>query len=85
MEKPTTPPPIGNADRSGGLLATSILALSSVLIFVALRVYDSNMACQMGRMGRLMHRICRRKTSVSRAVLGEAKKRFSLAISSAWA
>ena len=32
-----TPPRIGNADRSGGLLATSILALSSVLIFIALR------------------------------------------------
>ncbi|KAF6231633.1 hypothetical protein HO173_010165 [Letharia columbiana] len=37
MEKPTTPPPIGNADRSGGLLGTSILALSSVLIFIGLR------------------------------------------------
>ena len=37
MERPTVPPPIGNADRSGGLLATSILALSSVLIIIALR------------------------------------------------
>ena len=35
--KPTTPHPIGNADRSSGLLATSILTLSSVPILVALR------------------------------------------------
>ena len=37
MEKPTSPPAIGNADRSGGLLATSVLVLSCVLIFIALR------------------------------------------------
>ena len=37
MEKPTSPPAIGNADRSGGLLATSVLALSCVLNLIALR------------------------------------------------
>lgn len=37
MQKPQTPPEIGNADRSGGILATSILALTLVLIFIALR------------------------------------------------
>ncbi|KAL8719662.1 MAG: hypothetical protein Q9225_003359 [Loekoesia sp. 1 TL-2023] len=37
MQKPQTPPDIGNADRSGGILATSILALVLVLIFIALR------------------------------------------------
>ena len=37
IEKTTTPSLIGNADRSGGLLVTSILALSVVLIIIALR------------------------------------------------
>lgn len=37
MQKPDTPPAIGNADRSGGLLATSILALTLAVIFIALR------------------------------------------------
>ncbi|KAL8956783.1 MAG: hypothetical protein Q9193_005785 [Seirophora villosa] len=37
MEKPTRPPEIGNVDRSGGILATSILALTLVIIFIALR------------------------------------------------
>ena len=37
MQKPTTPPDIGSANRSGGVLATSILALSSVMILIALR------------------------------------------------
>lgn len=37
MEKPTTPPKIGNVDRSGGILATSVLALSLVVIFISLR------------------------------------------------
>lgn len=37
MEKPSTPPAIGDVDRSGGLLATSILALTLVLIVIALR------------------------------------------------
>lgn len=37
MEKPTTPPPIGDVSKAGGILATSILALSLVLIFIALR------------------------------------------------
>ncbi|KAL8825427.1 MAG: hypothetical protein Q9170_007794 [Blastenia crenularia] len=37
MQKPQHPPDIGNADRSGGILATSILALVLVLIFIALR------------------------------------------------
>lgn len=37
MEKPTTPPPIGDVNKSGGILGTSILALALVLIFIALR------------------------------------------------
>ena len=37
MEKPTTPPPIGDVSKAGGTLATSIPALSLVLIFIALR------------------------------------------------
>lgn len=37
MQKPSTPPDIGNADRSGGILATSILALTVVIVFISLR------------------------------------------------
>ena len=37
MEKPKSPPPIGNADRSGGVLATSILALTVVVLVIVLR------------------------------------------------
>lgn len=37
MEKPTTPPLIGDVNRSGGIFGTSILALALVLIFIALR------------------------------------------------
>ncbi|KAG8526353.1 uncharacterized protein KY384_000346 [Bacidia gigantensis] len=37
MERPKTPPRIGNADRSGGVLATSILALTIVVLMITLR------------------------------------------------
>lgn len=37
MQKPQHPPDIGNADRSGGILATAILALVLVLVLIALR------------------------------------------------
>ncbi|KAI4149064.1 MAG: hypothetical protein LQ341_001413 [Variospora aurantia] len=37
MQKPTSPPEIGDVDRSAGILATSVLALALVIIFIALR------------------------------------------------
>ena len=37
MQKPSTPPDIGNSDRSSGILATALLALVIVIIFITLR------------------------------------------------